>query len=81
MSLWKISRISEEKVPVVCSVSEVGERTGERVLLSPAPTAVVGGLVASSPSNVELGPPAMDESVTEIEMDQYRLNATLLRLF
>ena len=54
-------------LPVVCSVSEVGDRTGESVLLSPAPpTAVVGGLVASSPSNVELGPPsAREESVTE----------------
>ena len=57
------------KIPVVCSVSEVGDRTGESVLLSPAPpTAVVGGLVASSPSNVEFGPPsAREESVTVIQ--------------
>ena len=41
-----------KRIPVVCSVSEVGDRTGESVLLSPAPTAVVGGLVtSSSPSN------------------------------
>jgi len=54
------------KIPAVFSVSEVGERTGERVL-SPAPPAVVGGLVTSSPSNVELGSPAAtEESVAEI---------------
>ena len=46
---------------MVCSVSEVGDRTGERVL-SPAPPAVVGGLV-TSPSNVELWAPAIEESV------------------
>ena len=51
------------RVPaVVCSVSEVGERTGERVL-SPAPPAVVGGLV-TSPSNVELWAPAASESMS-----------------
>ena len=50
------------RVPaVVCSVSEVGDRTGESVL-SPAPPAVVGGLV-TSPSNVELWAPAIEESV------------------
>ena len=58
--------VSSVSIPVVCSVSEVGDRTGESVLLSPAPpTAVVGGLVASSPSNVEFGPPAKEESVTD----------------
>ncbi len=45
---WRML-VELERIPVVCSVSEVGERTGDSVL-SPAPPAVVGGLVKPSPS-------------------------------